>query len=241
MLRQEDYKGAVNAFQIVADKYPTDPIAADAIYQVAYCYLLVSRSGSYDRVATQRAREGFEDYLAAYPNSEHSPQARDNLTALTGQQTGGSLQIADYYYKQKMFKAAVVYYNDVIRQQPNSPDSTKAQNRLNVIRTKYGDKYFVENNAATVANGSGPVTPKLGDGRLQAQNDTAHRSDYVGPPVSAPTPPPIAANAGSGVLAPGAQGTAPQPPANPTDAGTPRPESTPPPVPEGEQPTLPAQ
>ena len=241
LLRQEDYKGAVNAFQIVADKYPTDPIAADAIYQVAYCYLLVSRSGSYDRVATQRAREGFEDYLAAYPNSEHSPQARDNLTALTGQQTGGSLQIADYYYKQKMFKAAVVYYNDVIRQQPNSPDSTKAQNRLNVIRTKYGDKYFVENNAATVANGSGPVTPKLGDGRLQAQNDTAHRSDYVGPPVSAPTPPPIAANAGSGVLAPGAQGTAPQPPASPTDAGTPRPESTPPPVPEGEQPTLPAQ
>lgn len=231
---ENDYKGAITAYQVVVDKYPTDPAASEALYQIAYCYLQISRSGSYDRIASQHARESFEDYISAYPNSEKTPQARENLANLTSQQTGGSLEIADYYYGQKLFKAAVVYYNDVIRQQPNSPDSAKAQAKLSAIRAKYGDKYFTDS-AATAggAGGAKPVgvTPKLGDGRLQAQTDTAKRPDYVGPPVSAPTPPPVAVNPGAGVLAPPDAGAQPGP----------HPEPTPPPVPEGEQPTLPAQ
>ena len=239
--REGDYKGAITAFQVVVDKYPNEPAAADALYQIGYCYMQISHTGSYDKVAEQRAKENFEDFVSAYPNNEKVPQARDNLATLASQQTGGSLQIADYYYKQKMFKAAVVYYNDVIRQQPNSADSTKAQGKLNTIRTKYGDKYFTDttaNAAGAAAVNRGMITPKLGDGRLQAQSDTAKRSDYVGPPVSAPTLPPIASNPATGLLPVGAGGTAP-PPVQPE--GGRGPEPTPPPVPEGEQPTLPAQ
>ena len=237
-----DFKGAIASYQVVVDKYPTDPAAGEALYQIAYCYMRISRTGSYDRVADQRAKESFEDFLSAYPTSEKAPQAREDLESLTNQQTGGSLQIADYYYKQKMFKAAVVYYNDVIRQQPSSADSTRAQSKLNVIRAKYGDKYFTDVTPAAGAAGAastGPVQPRLGDGRLQAQTDTAKRSDYVGPPVSAPTPPPVLANPANSLLPSGAGGTGPIPAVQP-DTG-PRPEPTPPPVPEGEQPTLPAQ
>ena len=240
---ETDYKGAIASYQIVVDKYPTDPTAADALYQIGYCYLKISRTGSYDKVATQKAREGFEDFLSAYPNSEKAPQAREDLAALTAQQTGGSLEIADYYYKQKQFKAAVVYYNDVLRQQPNSPDSQKAQAKLTTIRTKYGDKYFVDNTAAVgaAARGGAGITPKLGDGRLQAQTDTAKRPDYAGPPVSAPTPPPVVASQGLSPVAPTAEGAGPQPLPQPRPNEGLRPENTPPPVPEGEQPALPAQ
>ena len=232
--RQNDLKDAIDAYQVVVDKYPTDPVAADALYQIAYSYMVVSQTGSYDRNSASRARESFEDYLAEYPNSEKASQAKENLQALQSQQTGGSLNIAEYYYRQKQFRAAVVYYDDVIRQQPNSPDSEKAKARLDSIRAKYGDKYFVTTpgTSAADANAKG-VTPKLGDGRLQAQTDTAKRPDYVGPPLSAPTPPPVAANP-SNALPPlnGNGPTVPQPPAG---------EATPPPVPEGEQPSLPSQ
>ena len=123
--REGDYKGAISAYQGAVDKYPTDPIAADALYQIGFNYLQLSRTGSNDRNAAQRARENFEDFLAAYPSSERAPQAKENIAALSNMQTGNSLQIADYYYGQKQYRAAVVYYNDVIRQQPNSVDSTK--------------------------------------------------------------------------------------------------------------------
>ncbi len=240
--RQNDLKDAIIAYQVVVDKYPTDPAAADALYQIAFAYMVVSRTGSYDQAAATRARESFEDYLSAYPNSEKAAQAKENLASLASQQTGGSLNIAEYYYGQKQFRAAVVYYNDVIRQQPNSPDSDKAKKRLDAIRSKYGEKYFTNApGAAVAAGGTGAkgVTPKLGDGRLQAQTDTAKRPDYVGPPVSAPTPPPVAASNPGGF--PGLGGPGASQPAPASQPAGPAPEVTPPPVPEGEQPSLPSQ
>ncbi len=230
---QADYKSAVNAYQKVVDKYPTDPLAADALYQIAYCFQQVAMTGSYDKTNTLRAKEGYEDFLAANPNHEKAPQARENLVSLASQQTGGSLQIADYYYKQSQYRAAVVYYNDVIRQQPNSPDSTKAKARLDTIRSKYGEKYFSEASPNSPGSGLKPVFPKVGDGRLQAQTDTAKRPDYVGPPVSAPTPPPAPASAAGPFGPPSGNGTPPP--------SAPRPDATPLPVPAGDQPTLPAQ
>ena len=151
-----DYKNAVTSYQKVVDKYPTDPLAPDATYQIAYCFMQVAHLGSYDRNNTQRAREGFEDFLAAYPNHEKAAQAREDLSTLASQQTGGSLQIADYYYKQAQYRAAVVYYNDVIRQQPDSPDSTRAKARLDSIRSKYGDKYFESASPNAPGSGSNP-------------------------------------------------------------------------------------
>ncbi len=160
-------------------------------------------------------------------------------------QTGGSLKIADYYFRQKQFRAAVVYYNDVIRQQPNSPDSQKAKTRLDTIRSKYGEKYFTDKAPLTAANRGGAVNPKVsnGDGRLPAQTDTAKRPDYVGPPVSAPTPPPAASTASTAPTRVNPSGSNTTLPDAPGTQGTPAPhgEPKPPPVPEGEQPSLPSQ
>ncbi len=237
---QDDYKNAIASYQIVVDKYPNDPIASDALYQIAFSYMQITKNHSNDRNSTRRAQEGFEDFLSQYPNSEKAAQARENIAALSTQQTGGSLQIADYYYGQKQFRAAVVYYNDVIRQEPNSPNSQKAKTRLDNIRSKYGEKYFVTAPSTTAKPGStaNGVTPKLGDSRLQAQSDTSKRPDYAGPPVSAPTPPPPPApNPGFVPTMPGPG----QEPPSAAPSSAPRPETTPPPVPEGEQPALPAQ
>ncbi len=230
-----DYGAAIKAFQTVVDKYPTDPIAADSLYEIGFANMTIMRQ-SYDRSAAQNAREAFEDFLAAYPNHEKAAQAKENLANLGNVQSGGSLKIADYYYKQGQFRAAVVYYNDVIRQQPNSPDGQKAKTKLDQIRTKYGEKFFSEK-APTTAGG---VNPKLGtgDGRLQAQTDTAKRPDYVGPPVSAPTPPPapVASNTNTPKTRPSSP-TTNLPDASPGPRGEPKPPT----VPEGEQPSLPAQ
>ena len=231
-----DYKNAVISYQKVVDKYPTDPLAADSLYQIAYSFMQVAHTGSYDRTNASRAREGFEDFLAAYPNHEKSAQAREDLASLATQQTGGSLQIAEYYEGQRQYRAAVVYYNDVIRQQPDSSDSVKAKARLDAIRSKYGDKYFESASPNAAGSGLKPVIPRVGDGRLQAQTDTAKRPDYVGPPVSAPTPPPAPASAG------GAGGSPFNPPVgNGAPTPDPRPDATPLPVPAVDQPSLPAQ
>lgn len=234
--REQNLKDAVIAYQAVVDKYPTDPAASDALYQIGFVEMEISRSGSYDRNAAVRAKESFDDFLAAYPTSEKAAQARENLTSLNVQQTGGSLQIARYYDKQRKYKAAIIYYNDVIRQQPSSPEGNQAKQRLDALRVKLGDTAFNQATSTapvTPANGANkPATPTSGDSRLQAQAETSKRPDYVGPPVSAPTPPPV--------VAPPVvdSGTAPSTGSAPASSQT---EPKPPPVPEGDQPALPSQ
>ena len=67
---------AIAAYQTALSKYPSDPVAADAQYQIGYLYLKEMRQGSNDPKASARAREAFEDFLARYPASEKVPQAR---------------------------------------------------------------------------------------------------------------------------------------------------------------------
>ena len=109
------------------------------MYQIGYVYFQASRVTGYDQTAAVRAQEAFEDFLLRYPNSEKVPQAQDNLKTLQGRKTENSYTIAKFYDKQKNYKAAYVYYNEVVQQQPDSPDAEKAKQRMDQIRSKVGE------------------------------------------------------------------------------------------------------
>lgn len=131
---------ALQAYQAVVDKFPNDPIAADAQYQIGYIWLTSARGGTKDIAAANNARTAFQDFVFRYPNSEKAPQARANLQHLERKQTMSSFDVAKFYDKQKYYRAAVIYYNEVIRQQPGSPESEKAKKRIDQLRAKVGEK-----------------------------------------------------------------------------------------------------
>src|SRR5437588_10863755 len=131
---------ALLAYAAVVDKFPNDPVAADAQYQIGYIWFTAARSGTKDIAATNNARTAFEDFVFRYPNSEKAPQARSNLQHLERKQTMSSYDVAKFYDKQKYYRAAVIYYNEVIREQPGSAESEKTKKRIDQLRAKLGDK-----------------------------------------------------------------------------------------------------
>ena len=137
--KQSNYEGAVKAYQAVAEKFPDQPVAVDAQYQIGYLWFNAARSGTRDAKAVANARIGFQDFLFRYPKSEKAAQARDNLRILDQKQTTDAFKIARFYDKQKNYRAAVIYYNDVIRQQPGSTEGDRAKQRVNELRAKVGD------------------------------------------------------------------------------------------------------
>jgi len=179
---QSKWKEAIEAYKTVQTKYPNDPIAADAQYQIGYVYMKQSRSeGVYDPGAGSKARDAFDDFMARYPSSEKVPQAKENIKMLSTRDTKGSYEVAKYYDKRKNYKAAVIYYNDVIQEQPGSPESEDSKNRIEALKALVGEDVLH----------SGPERTETGaraaKGRkLQAQVDTASRPDYLGPPVVVP-------------------------------------------------------
>ncbi len=181
--KQDKFPEAIAAYQQVVARYPNDAIADDALYQIGYVRLREHQGGSYDPASAQKARESFEDFINRYPDSEKVAQARENLKNVEGKQTQGSLQIAKFYDKTKQYKAAVIYYNDVIRQQPGSPESEIAKARIEALKTQEGED----------ALRAGPERTETGARatarrRMQARVDTVSRPDYSGPPVKVPEP-----------------------------------------------------
>jgi outer membrane protein assembly factor BamD len=136
--KQHANDAAIQAYQAVIDKFPNDPIAADAQYQIAYIWYESARLGTNDRAAVEKAQTGFEDYLFRYPKSEKVPQARENLEHLEQKSIGDAMKIAKFYDKKKAYRAAVIYYNEVIHEQPRSAASAEAQKRVDEIRAKVG-------------------------------------------------------------------------------------------------------
>ncbi|MGH8094380.1 MAG: outer membrane protein assembly factor BamD [Chthoniobacterales bacterium] len=233
--KQEAPDLAIAAYQAVVENFPNDPLAVDAQYQIGYIWLATTRSGVYDPDAADKARTAFQDFLYRFPKSEKAPQARENLALLDHRLTKGSLDIAKYYDKAKNYRAAVLYYNEVIRQQPNSSESDIAKKRIEQLRSKVGEAAL--QSAAEIAEKRAKANPKKAiagaPGSSSAPAGTEQRppapSQMRGNPNDlAPLPPPADADS---LPPPANTADSPAPPdisASPEPSATPETTATPP-------------
>jgi outer membrane protein assembly factor BamD len=176
--KQTKYPEAIQAYQVAVNKYPNDAVAENALYQQGYVRIRQLREGSYDKASAQKAKEAFEDFIYRYPQSEKVAQARENIKSLDTGVTKGALEVAKYYDRMKQHKAAVIYYNDVLKQQPGTPDAAYAKTRIDALRAEFGDD-ALRGGPELTENGARVQQHR----KLQAKVDTVSRPDYVGPPV----------------------------------------------------------
>jgi len=169
---------AIKAYQRVLDTYPNSDVCDDALYQIAYVYLRIGfAQKSQDLSSLLQARNTFEDFLIEYPNSEKAPQARENLAKLGGEEAGDVMRIAKFYEFTHDVKSSIIYYNDVIRRQPQTKEAELAKARIEEIRSQYGDD-VLHIGPENAENGEKAALRR----RLQAQVETSSLSDYSGPP-----------------------------------------------------------
>src|SRR5438045_715425 len=169
---------AIQAYQAVVDKFPGEPIAVDAQYQIGYIWFTAAQLGTNDAAAAGNAKTAFQDFLFHYPKSEKAAQARKNLDILEHKQTNNSFKVAKFYDKQKYYRAAVIYYNEVIRQQPGSEESNEAKKRIDQLRAKLGDAALqpalpVGQQASKKPEGHGARTAGSGTAKPGAPNNEA--------------------------------------------------------------------
>jgi len=131
---QRKYTDAVDAYQLVLDNYPTSSVAANAQYQIGYAWMRSSASGDYDMGAAKKAVDAFQDYLVRYPSSDKAVQAQENIRKLGQKQTQGAFDVAKFYETQHDSRAAFIYYNEVVREDPNSVQAQVAKKRIQELR-----------------------------------------------------------------------------------------------------------
>jgi outer membrane protein assembly factor BamD len=235
---QRRFTDAVDAYQKVLDNYPTSSVAADAQYQIGYAWMHASQTGDYDMGAAKKAVDAFQDYLVRYPTSDKSDQAQENIVHLGQKQTQGAFEIAQFYERSHPpdRRAAYIYYNEVVREDPNSAAAQKAKKRIQELRPLVeampggAGPDGAPIAAQTVASGppapGSPASPAPADGSAPAPGSPGDTNAPTGSPDTA-----AATNAPSGMPdATGAStpGGAPTPAAAPAQApATAPPDTTP--------------
>ena len=175
---RKEYERAIAAYQVVLDKYAGSDYADDALYQIGYVQLSEAQSRSQDLSAAIDAKNTFEEFLMEYPNSEKAAQARDNLDRMSGRETSDLMTIAQFYDRNSNYRAAVIYYGELVRRQGGSDQAKLANERIEEIRAEVGDDELR----------SGPERAETGERaamrrRLQNQVETSALSNYAGPAV----------------------------------------------------------
>ena len=131
--KQKKWPEAVKFYEEILDKYPKNDLIDDAQYQIGYVWTKAARQPEYDQTAAQKGIEAFQDYLARFKRSDKTEQATENIAMLQQRLSGGSLSVARFYDKAGNYPAALVYYNEVLTQTPDSPQGQEARQRKRVL------------------------------------------------------------------------------------------------------------
>jgi outer membrane protein assembly factor BamD len=128
--KQKDYLSAVHAYEKLLERYPNDPHAEAAQFQIGYAYKQESARAEYDQDLANKSIAAFQDFLVRFPNSDKVPAANEYLASMKAEQSKGLFLVAKFYEKRKNYKAALIYYNEVIAQNPQSDWANQAKEKV---------------------------------------------------------------------------------------------------------------
>jgi outer membrane protein assembly factor BamD len=139
--KEKNYEEAVKAYETAADRYNDQPaIAADAMYRMGITYQKQATKAEYDQGKAGQAISAYTDFITFYPDDKRVAVAQKAIAALKIEQVRGSFLVAQFYENSKTLSAgqrhsgAIVYYNEVLQLDPNSPYAAQARQRIEALK-----------------------------------------------------------------------------------------------------------
>lgn len=135
--KEKDYEEAVKAYETAADRYHNQPdIAADAMYRAGLSWEKQAATAEYDQGAAEQAIAAYTDFITFYPDDARVASAQASITKLKAERVRGCFSVAQFYEHSKKWAGAVVYYNQVLQLDPNSPLAAQARQRIDTLKPR---------------------------------------------------------------------------------------------------------
>jgi outer membrane protein assembly factor BamD len=133
--KEKTYDEAVKAYDVAADRYNDQPlIAADAMYRAGVAWEKQADTAEYDQSAAAKAIGAYTDFMVVFPDDRRVADAQKSIAKLKAEQVRGSFEIARFYEKNHKWAGAIIYYNDVLQLDANSPLAAQARQRIEVLK-----------------------------------------------------------------------------------------------------------
>lgn len=137
--KQKRWEDAAHAYEVAVYRYLERPqVAADALYKAGRAWEKQALEAEYDQSAAGRAINSFTDFAALFPSDPRVRDTRDAILTMRAEQARGSFAIARYYEKRRKPAAALIYYGEVSRLQPDSKLADEARQKIDELRQQLG-------------------------------------------------------------------------------------------------------
>ncbi|MEO7360276.1 MAG: outer membrane protein assembly factor BamD [Gemmatimonadaceae bacterium] len=127
---------ASQAFMRVADGFPDDTLAPDAVLGSGRNLQAMWRKTVLDPTEGQQAATTFRQLLAAYPNSKAAAAAKTRIDTLSDRFATKDYDTGVHYLRRGAIDPAIIYFRDVVTLYPDTPHARLAWLRLHELYTK---------------------------------------------------------------------------------------------------------
>jgi outer membrane assembly lipoprotein YfiO len=128
-----EYQEARDEFEKTMNDYPSSEWAQASKFQIAMADTSRASDAQHEQKVASIAMNEFNDFVKTHPDSQLTPEAREQMAQLKDKEAENNFVIAKFYQKQKNLKAARIYYKEVVRNYADTSWAPKAQAILNKI------------------------------------------------------------------------------------------------------------
>ena len=121
---------AAQAFTKVAENFPEDSLADDAMFESARSYRRLWRSPELDSQYGTTAQATLRTLVAVYPDSPLRKEAERELLALDEMFAAKEYLSGYYYFRRKAYDPAILYFKSVVATYPETQKSRDAYLRM---------------------------------------------------------------------------------------------------------------
>jgi outer membrane protein assembly factor BamD len=133
----KDFSQAVKAYATAADRYhDQSTIAADALFRQGIAWQKQAATAEYDQSTAGQAIAAYTDFITLFPDDTRVSWTQRAIIRLKAEQVHGNFEIAQFYEKSKKWAGAVVYYNEVLQLDPNSPYAAQSRQRIEALKPR---------------------------------------------------------------------------------------------------------
>lgn len=121
---------AVREFRLVADLYPTDSLAPEALLRAGDSYASLWRHPDLDPTDGENAIGVYQEVLVRYPQAPAAERAKLAIAELQDRFASKDLRNAEYYIKYKAWDSALIYLRSVVARYPQSKVMPQVLSRM---------------------------------------------------------------------------------------------------------------
>lgn len=123
----EDYPSAIDGYTRLLNNYSQSPFSADAQFKIGLCYYEQVLPSALDQDYTRKAIRELRTFLEDYPDNENVPEAQKLLLECRTRLAKKEYDTGHLYYKLGEYGSAIIYYEELIENYPDTKWADDAQ------------------------------------------------------------------------------------------------------------------